>query len=152
MRGIAAVAGTFDVLHAGHIATLQFAKALGDRLIVLLYNDALSTRLKNRQPIFNLVHRKAVITALRCVDEVRVCDDGVNSLELILSELKPRFFVGGDPIKSKVDEAIDARSVVELYDGAVVGAPLLLAANEERLSGSYVRKVIYAEAGLDNGE
>ncbi|MCK4608624.1 MAG: bifunctional D-glycero-beta-D-manno-heptose-7-phosphate kinase/D-glycero-beta-D-manno-heptose 1-phosphate adenylyltransferase HldE [Gammaproteobacteria bacterium] len=63
--------GCFDVLHPGHIAYLEEAKALGTRLIVAVNDDASVKRLKGSdRPINKLEHRMAVLAGLKAVDWV----------------------------------------------------------------------------------
>ena len=68
---IVATNGCFDLLHPGHLQYLQQAKALGDRLVVLVNSDASVRRLKGAgRPINSLPHRMAMLAALECVDWV----------------------------------------------------------------------------------
>ncbi len=68
--------GVFDLLHPGHIALLNFAKSLGDRLVVGLNSDRSVRELKGpERPIQDEKARKAVLEALRVVDEVVVFDE-----------------------------------------------------------------------------
>ncbi|MDN5871548.1 MAG: bifunctional D-glycero-beta-D-manno-heptose-7-phosphate kinase/D-glycero-beta-D-manno-heptose 1-phosphate adenylyltransferase HldE [Nitrococcus sp.] len=63
--------GCFDILHPGHIAYLEQAKALGDRLIVAVNDDGSVRRLKGGdRPINPLVQRMAVVAGLAAVDWV----------------------------------------------------------------------------------
>ena len=63
--------GCFDLLHAGHIAYLEEAKALGNRLIVAVNDDASVRRLKgSERPINTLEQRMAVLAGLKAVDWV----------------------------------------------------------------------------------
>jgi D-beta-D-heptose 7-phosphate kinase/D-beta-D-heptose 1-phosphate adenosyltransferase len=63
--------GCFDILHAGHIDYLQAARALGDRLIVAVNDDASVTRLKGpTRPVNTLAQRMHVLEALDAVDWV----------------------------------------------------------------------------------
>ncbi len=63
--------GCFDILHPGHIRYLQQAKALGDRLIVLVNSDDSVKRLKGpERPVNNLQYRMEMLAALECVDWV----------------------------------------------------------------------------------
>jgi choline-phosphate cytidylyltransferase len=62
--------GTFDVFHLGHLRLLERARALGDRLVVGVSTDALNLSKKGRAPVYSEHDRKAIIRALRCVDEV----------------------------------------------------------------------------------
>jgi D-beta-D-heptose 7-phosphate kinase/D-beta-D-heptose 1-phosphate adenosyltransferase len=63
--------GCFDILHAGHVAYLEEAKALGDRLVVAVNDDESVTRLKGAgRPINGLADRMAVLSGLAAVDWV----------------------------------------------------------------------------------
>ena len=63
--------GCFDILHAGHVAYLQQARRLGDRLIVAVNDDASVRKLKGPQrPVVPLAQRMAVLAALEAVDWV----------------------------------------------------------------------------------
>ena len=61
--------GTFDLLHVGHINLLKRAKALGDYLIVGLSTDEFN-KIKNKDCFLPYEQRKAVLEAIRYVDEV----------------------------------------------------------------------------------
>ena len=65
------VNGCFDVIHAGHIELLKYARSVGDRLVVGLDTDERVQESKGpTRPINTLQHRKSVIEAIRYVDEV----------------------------------------------------------------------------------
>lgn len=67
------VNGTFDVLHLGHLELLNYAKSLGDYLIVAIDADSRVTQLKGpTRPINNQLERKTLLQNLRAVDEVRI--------------------------------------------------------------------------------
>jgi D-beta-D-heptose 7-phosphate kinase/D-beta-D-heptose 1-phosphate adenosyltransferase len=68
---IVATNGCFDILHPGHVHYLREARALGDRLVVLVNSDASVKRLKGpSRPINPLEHRMAMLAALESVDWV----------------------------------------------------------------------------------
>src|SRR5438445_6080781 len=68
--------GCFDILHRGHIAYLNRAKALGDVLIVGVNTDAGIQRLKGPdRPINSLEDRVQVLAALSCVDDIVAFDE-----------------------------------------------------------------------------
>ena len=93
---IVATNGCFDILHPGHIAYLQQARSLGDRLIVLVNSDASVRRLKGPQrPVNHLETRMAMLAALECVDWViSFTEDTPRSL---LCRILPDILVkGGD--------------------------------------------------------
>lgn len=66
------VNGTFDIIHPGHLAMLNYAKSLGDFLIVAIDTDDRVKELKGpKRPINNQHDRKIMLENLRAVDEVR---------------------------------------------------------------------------------
>ena len=88
--------GCFDLLHAGHVAYLEQAKALGDRLCVAVNSDASVKQLKGEsRPINALKERMAVLAALACVDWV--VDFTEETPERLYCNLLPDVIVkGGD--------------------------------------------------------
>jgi D-beta-D-heptose 7-phosphate kinase/D-beta-D-heptose 1-phosphate adenosyltransferase len=88
--------GCFDVLHPGHVAYLEEARRLGDRLIVAVNDDASVTRLKgDSRPVNPLAARMAVLAGLAAVDWV-VPFSGPTPAGLI-AEVRPDVLVkGGD--------------------------------------------------------
>jgi D-beta-D-heptose 7-phosphate kinase/D-beta-D-heptose 1-phosphate adenosyltransferase len=65
--------GCFDLLHPGHVRYLEAARALGDRLVVGLNDDASVRRLKGSpRPILDVAERGEVLCALAAVDDVVV--------------------------------------------------------------------------------
>lgn len=68
---IVATNGCFDILHPGHLRYLQQARALGDRLVVLVNSDESVKRLKGAdRPVNQLDQRMEMLAALECVDWV----------------------------------------------------------------------------------
>lgn len=88
--------GCFDILHAGHVAYLEQARALGDRLVVAVNDDASVRRLKGTaRPINPLASRMAVLAALRYVDWVVSFSE--DTPERLIREVCPEVLVkGGD--------------------------------------------------------
>lgn len=107
--------GCFDLLHAGHIAYLKKAKALGDKLIVAINSDASIKRLKGEsRPVSPQESRVEVLAALRFVDWVIVFDE--DTPENLLRLLEPSILVkGGD---YSIDGVVGA-SLVQAYGGEV---------------------------------
>ena len=69
------VNGTFDILHIGHLELLEFAKSLGDFLIVAIDSDRRVQELKGpTRPINTEYERKQMLEAIRWVDRVYVFD------------------------------------------------------------------------------
>lgn len=86
--------GVFDVLHTGHIELLNWAKNLGDKLIIGLNSDNSVKQLKGPdRPINNQEDRKKVLESLGCVDQVIIFDElEPNNLR---NEIKPDILVKG---------------------------------------------------------
>lgn len=97
--------GCFDILHAGHVAYLEEAKALGDRLIVAVNDDASVRNLKgSERPINSLPQRMAVLAGLQAVDWVVAFSEATP--ERLVSEVLPDVLVkGGDYQISDLPEA-----------------------------------------------
>lgn len=66
--------GTFDMFHIGHLNLLHQAKELCESLIVGVNTDQLVSDYKHKVPVVNERDRAAIITELRCVDKVVMCD------------------------------------------------------------------------------
>lgn len=78
------VNGTFDVLHLGHLAMLNFAKGLGDHLTVAIDSDDRIKRLKGpNRPINSFTERKIMLENLKAVDEVKIFDSDENLINII---------------------------------------------------------------------
>lgn len=88
--------GCFDLLHAGHVRYLSEARALGDRLVVALNDDASVRRLKGAgRPVTPLQDRAAVLAGLADVDWVVAF--GEDTPARLISEVLPEVLVkGGD--------------------------------------------------------
>ena len=102
--------GCFDVLHAGHVAYLEEAKSLGDRLIVAINNDDSVRRLKgDPRPINALADRMAVISGLAAVDwVVSFADD---TPQAAIQSILPDVLVkGGD---YRLDDIIGSKEVLK---------------------------------------
>ena len=86
MRKIVLVTGGFDPIHSGHISYFKEAAKLGDWLVVGLNSDEWLTRKKGK-PFMPFNEREAVISELRCVDEVIMFDDSDNSAKEAIQKL-----------------------------------------------------------------
>jgi D-beta-D-heptose 7-phosphate kinase/D-beta-D-heptose 1-phosphate adenosyltransferase len=102
--------GCFDVLHAGHVAYLEEAKSLGDRLIVAVNDDESVRRLKGEaRPINALEDRMLVLSGLAAVDWVVPFSEDTPA-ELISSVLPDVLVKGGD---YRPEEIAGAKEVLE---------------------------------------
>jgi D-beta-D-heptose 7-phosphate kinase/D-beta-D-heptose 1-phosphate adenosyltransferase len=88
--------GCFDILHAGHVEYLKQARALGDRLVVLVNSDESVRRLKGSdRPLNGWQDRMAVLAALDCVDWV--CGFETDTPRETICRVQPDMLVkGGD--------------------------------------------------------
>jgi D-beta-D-heptose 7-phosphate kinase/D-beta-D-heptose 1-phosphate adenosyltransferase len=78
------VNGTFDVIHLGHLALLNFAKSLGNHLTVAIDSDERVKRLKGKsRPINNVYERKILLQNLKAVDSVEIFGTDEELIELI---------------------------------------------------------------------
>jgi rfaE bifunctional protein nucleotidyltransferase chain/domain len=118
---LVATGGCFDIVHAGHVATLQAARRLGDHLIVLMNSDASVARLKGPgRPVVGAADRARVLEALDCVDAVVVFDE--DDPREALRRLRPDVWAkGGDYGGAQLPEA----DVVRAGGGRVVLLPYL---------------------------
>jgi rfaE bifunctional protein nucleotidyltransferase chain/domain len=118
---VVATGGCFDVLHAGHVATLRAARALGDCLVVCLNSDASVRRAKGTdRPVNSAADRAAVLSALECVDAVEIFEE--DTPEEVLRRLRPDVWVkGGDYTLDQLPEA----AVVAGWGGRTVVVPYL---------------------------
>jgi len=60
--------GVFDIIHPGHIYTLNAAKALGDVLVVVVATDNTSEKMKKRKPLHTQEQRQELVNSLSMVD------------------------------------------------------------------------------------
>ncbi|HEU4674585.1 MAG TPA: D-glycero-beta-D-manno-heptose 1-phosphate adenylyltransferase [Motilibacteraceae bacterium] len=118
---VVATGGCFDLLHAGHIATLRAARELGDCLVVCLNSDASVRRLKgDTRPLVPQEDRVRVLEALECVDAVVVFDE--DSPEAVLERIRPDVWVkGGDYAEASLPES----ALVRTWGGHTVVLPYL---------------------------
>jgi D-beta-D-heptose 7-phosphate kinase/D-beta-D-heptose 1-phosphate adenosyltransferase len=99
-----AISGGFDPIHVGHIEMMQEAKALGDRLVVIINNNNWLKK-KKGFVFMDENERKAIVEAIRHVDEVVLTSHPENPDDMSvcaeLEKLKPDIFAnGGDRDKT----------------------------------------------------
>jgi D-beta-D-heptose 7-phosphate kinase/D-beta-D-heptose 1-phosphate adenosyltransferase len=118
---VVATGGCFDLLHAGHVALLRAARALGDCLVVCLNSDDSVRRLKGpSRPVMPAADRVRVLEALVCVDAVVVFDE--DTPERALERVRPDVWAkGGDYALADIPEA----DVVARWNGETVVLPYL---------------------------
>ncbi len=113
--------GCFDLLHPGHIASLEKARSLGDVLIVGLNSDASVRQLKGAgRPVLPERERAEILAALECVDAVVIFDE-LTPREVIARLLPDILVKGGD----WASDQIVGREEVEAAGGRVVSIPVV---------------------------
>lgn len=118
---IVATNGCFDILHIGHIRSLQKAKRHGDILVIGINSDESVKRLKgNDRPINNENERAEFLAALEPVDMVTIFEE--DTAENFLDILKPDVYVKGS--EYDLDELAEAK-VVKKHGGRVINTPLV---------------------------
>jgi rfaE bifunctional protein nucleotidyltransferase chain/domain len=113
--------GCFDLLHPGHIGSLEQARALGDALVVGLNSDASVRKLKGAgRPVLQERERAEILAALECVDAVVIFDEPTPR-EVIACLLPDVLVKGGD----WPGDQIVGREEVEAAGGRVVSIPVV---------------------------
>jgi D-glycero-beta-D-manno-heptose 1-phosphate adenylyltransferase len=111
--------GCFDVLHAGHVAYLAWARAQGDALVLGLNTDESVRRLKGEnRPIVPFEERADVLRALRSVDVV--VGFGERTPEVLLERIRPDVHVKSDQYR---EDELPERTVVLAHGGRIALAP-----------------------------
>lgn len=116
--------GAFDMLHAGHLASLQAARRLGDLLVVGVNADATVTKAKGEgRPIFPVHERVAMLAALEIVDHVLVFEEPT-PVEVI-TVLKPDIHCKGADYAPPDGAPIPEAAIVQAYGGRIEFLPLV---------------------------
>jgi rfaE bifunctional protein nucleotidyltransferase chain/domain len=119
-RTVVTTNGVFDLLHAGHVAYLAWARAQGDALLLLLNDDA-SVRLLGKgpdRPLVPFAERARVLGALRSVDAV--VGFRQRTPETLLERIRPDVHVKSAQYRL---EELPERHVVERHGGRIALAP-----------------------------
>ena len=78
------VNGTFDIIHLGHLALFNYAKSLGDFLLVAIDSDKRVKQLKgNNRPINNEYERKTLLENLKAIDQVQIFDTDQELIDIV---------------------------------------------------------------------
>jgi len=112
--------GAFDLLHVGHLRSLERARAVGDVLVVGLNSDAsVRSGKPPGRPVIPERERAELIAALACVDFVVLFDEP--TAERLVRAIRPEIYVKG------ADYSLDAlpeAPIVQAYGGRVELLPL----------------------------
>jgi rfaE bifunctional protein nucleotidyltransferase chain/domain len=111
--------GVFDVVHAGHIEYLAWARSQGDALILGLNMDESVRRIKGeRRPLVPFIERARILCALRSVDAV--VGFSQSTPVSILDAIKPDIHVKSAQYR---EEELPERAVVLQHGGRIALAP-----------------------------
>ena len=112
MKKVVWTNGCFDILHRGHIELFEYAKSLGDELIVGIDSDRRVREDKGEdRPINSLDDRAIVLQSIKYIDRV-IEFDSTNELERLIKDIRPDVMVIGSDWKGK-------KVVGEKYAGKV---------------------------------
>jgi D-beta-D-heptose 7-phosphate kinase/D-beta-D-heptose 1-phosphate adenosyltransferase len=127
--------GAFDLLHVGHLRYLQYARTLGDALLVGLNSDASVRRYKGeKRPIVPERERAEMLLGLGCVDYVVVFDE--DEPRDLIAAILPHVLVKG----ADWAHYVSGRDVVEASGGRVVLAEFV----QGRSTTNIVKKILEA--------
>jgi D-beta-D-heptose 7-phosphate kinase/D-beta-D-heptose 1-phosphate adenosyltransferase len=112
--------GTFRYLHHGHMATMRYAKAQGDILVVGINSDASIEQLKPGQTYVPEAERAAMLSHFPFVDVIVIFDDP--DVTDTIKAIKPLFLVKGAEYREK---HVPGADFVAKYGGEVRFAPMI---------------------------
>ncbi len=114
-RSVIFTNGVFDLLHAGHVEYLAWARSQGDALIVGLNHDESVRRLKGpARPLVPFAARAQVLRALRSVDAVVGFEEATP--EVLLDRIRPDVHVKSDQYR---EDDLPERTVVLQHGGRI---------------------------------
>ena len=110
------VNGTFDIVHRGHIEMLNYAKSLGNQLLVAIDTDRRVRELKgNSRPVNSEEDRRFLLLNLKSVDWVWTFDSDQDLIRII-DTYKPDIMVKGSDYKNKPIVGEHLIKEIKFYD------------------------------------
>ena len=85
--------GVFDIIHPGHVHTLNAAKLLGDVLVVVVATDNTAVKMKKRTPIHSQEQRQELVNSLEVVDLSLIGQE--NDIFKTVNHVKPQIIALG---------------------------------------------------------
>lgn len=130
--------GTFDLLHVGHLALLEYCKTLGDVVAVGVASDDVVTSYKPNAPIIPLDQRMEMLKALRVVDIVRP----YHELEYVSAckDLNPDIFVVGEDWGDKPHN-IDVENYLKAE-----GKKIIKVSYNPQTSSTKIKQIVIAQS------
>tara|TARA_A100001201_G_scaffold51829_1_gene51351 strand:+ start:9849 stop:10283 length:435 start_codon:yes stop_codon:yes gene_type:complete len=115
---VVVASGYFDPIHVGHIEYLEKARALGDKLIVVVNNDK-QAKLKKGKSFMPVEDRIKIVSSLNMVDDVFKALDVDETVTLSLAFLRPDIFAkGGDRSSDEIPEGPVCHNLgIQIVDG-----------------------------------
>jgi rfaE bifunctional protein nucleotidyltransferase chain/domain len=108
--------GAFDLIHVGHVRSLEHARTLGDLLVVAVNSDRSVRELKGPgRPVIPERERAETVAALRCVDLVTIFDE--TTVEETIRVVRPDVHAKG---RDYTATSVPERGLVEQLGGKVV--------------------------------
>jgi len=92
-KKIVLAGGVFDIIHPGHVHTLNAAKALADVLVVAIATDKTAQKMKKRPPLHNQELRRELVNCLSMVDRTVIGHE--DDIFETVREIKPDIIVLG---------------------------------------------------------
>ncbi|MDH5490055.1 MAG: adenylyltransferase/cytidyltransferase family protein [Rhodospirillaceae bacterium] len=133
--------GTFDLLHVGHLALLNYCRSLGDVVAVGVASDEVVNRYKPNVPVIPLNQRMEMLRALRCVDIVHPYHD----LEYVsgCKEVNADVFVIGEDWGRKPHN-LDAESYLKAE-----GKKIIQVRYNPRTSSTKIKQTVITQTHVD---
>jgi len=101
---VVATSGYYDPIHIGHIECLEKAKALGDKLVVIVNNDE-QAKMKKGTSFMSQEDRLRIVMSLKCVDDAIIAVDKDGRVCETIKLIKPNIFAkGGDRLAGEIAE------------------------------------------------
>lgn len=133
-RVVAWTNGTFDLLHPGHVSSLEAARGLADVLIVGVNSDASVRGYKGpTRPILTQDERATMLAALECVDYVVIFDEPTP--EAAIDRLRPDIHCKGAEYAPPHGKPVPEAKLVEGYGGRIVYLPIVAGVSTTALLG-----------------
>lgn len=127
--------GCFDLVHAGHVEYLAWARTQGDALIVGLNDDDSVRRIKgSSRPIVPFAQRATVLLALRSVDVVVGFNE--RTPEVLIDRIAPDVHVKSEQYR---EDELPERTVVLRHGGRIALAPHVAGASTTDLIAHILR-------------
>jgi D-beta-D-heptose 7-phosphate kinase/D-beta-D-heptose 1-phosphate adenosyltransferase len=141
-RRIVFTNGCFDLLHAGHMKILQFAKAQGDTLVVGINSDRSVRRLKGEgRPILSQEERALMLSGIEACDRVVIFDEATPAR--LIRRLRPDVLVKGEDWQRR---GVVGSGAVRNHGGRVVLAPIFQGLSSSRLIERILKRYRNARA------